>query len=118
MIPGRYNISDVYTGDSWDRTFRIRKADGTYMDLTGLMALAQIKDGAGALITSFTVSVYDQLSEATKGAFMLSLTPAQTAALPVGVSGVWDVEFANLTRSVVYTPVAGTISWTPDVSRP
>lgn len=118
MIPGIYNITDVYMGDSWDRTFRVRNADGTYMDLSGLTPLAQIKDNTGVLIVAFTVSVYDQTVESTKGAFMLSLTPAQTAALPVGVGGVWDVEFANATRSYVYTPLAGTISWTPDVSRP
>lgn len=118
MIPGIYNITDVYTGDSWDRTFRVRNADGTYMNLSGLTPLAQIKDNTGALITTFSVLVYDQTVDATRGAFMLALIPAQTAALPIGVGGVWDVEFSNATRSYVYTPLAGTISWTQDVSRP
>ncbi len=118
MRTGIFNITDIWRGDSWDVTFRLRNADGTYKDLSGLVALAQYRAPDDTLLGTFTVSVFDQTVEATRGAFMLSLTPAQTALLPTNASAVWDVEFSNAGRTFVYTPLTGTMTWDGDVSRP
>lgn len=119
MIPGPHDIDDIYIGDSWDRPVRVRNADGTYKSLTGLTILAQIRTTAGALVATMGVTVLDQNVAATLGAFVLWLTPAQTAALSTSArTGLWDVELSNTGRTYVQTPLAGAVSWTADVSRP
>lgn len=116
MIPGTLNIT-IYRGDDYSMIFRMKDSvTNTYVDLRERTGRAHIRAEAlsDVILDSFTVTILDQV--ATPGGVMLSLSPAQTAALPLS-GGVYDVELFNATRTWVRTPLAGRVIVVPEVTR-
>lgn len=122
MIPANLDIT-IYRGDDFSLVFRMRDSvTGTYTNLTGYAAGAQIRPEtlSETILATFTATVLDQT--ATPGGVRLTLTPTQTAGLPLS-GGVWDVEVYDLPvgtapgRNSVRTPLAGTVTVLPEVTR-
>lgn len=116
MVPATYNIT-IYQGDDFELPVRLREADtNAYQDLTGRTGRAQIRPSKDSttILASFTVTILDQTL--ARGSFLLTLTPTQTAALPL-TGGVWDVELRNADASWVRTPLAGAVTVLAEVTR-
>lgn len=120
MIPGSVDIT-VYQGDTYTLFFRVRNQNpdgtpGAYIDLTGYVGLAQIRAKAtdpDPPLATFAVTLADQVL--SRGGVTLTLTPAQTAPLPV-TGGVWDVQLTAPDGSV-HTYLAGNVIVLQQVSR-
>lgn len=108
---------EIYRGDSFDEAFRIRDEDPEELfTLTGMTGRAQIRpsaDSTGAPLATFTVTLMDQTE--VPGGFVLYLPPSESENLLPGTA-VWDVEFADATRTVVHTFLAGPVTITGDVT--
>lgn len=116
MIPATYNI-ELYRGDDFTLVFRMRDSvTGDYINLAGRTGLGQIRASAedATVLATFTVAVLDQTT--TPGAVSISLSPTQTAALPLS-GGVYDIEVASADRSWVRTPIAGKVTVIAEVTR-
>lgn len=104
MTPGEPNLP-IYRGARWAFTFRLVATDTDIpIDLTGLGPfVCEVKDPRAdrVLATATIESDYDDT-----GIFTMSLTPAQTRALPLGVArmGVRDAEGDPF------------LEWTPEVT--
>lgn len=130
MQPVSQDIS-IYRGDAFDFYFRIRYRvwnpalngglggyeAGDGVDLTGWSGLAQIRadEDAGSTLGVFTITFANQADMNTRGGVLLTLTGAQTQALPA-TGGVWDVQLTN-TLSEPRTFYKGAVTVTKDVSR-
>lgn len=122
MIPANLDIT-IYRGDDYSLIFRLRDSvTGAYTNLTGYAANAQIRAEAlsDTVLATFTSTVLDQT--ATPGGVRLTLAPTVTAGLPLS-GGVWDVEVYDIAtttspgRTSVRTPLAGTVTVLPEVTR-
>ena len=118
MLPAKYDIKDLYRGDTYRRTFRLRfvNADdtlGDYADLTGCEPLAQIRTAVRApeILETFDVTILDQTE--TPGGVQIELTPEQTATLPD--TGRWDLQLTH-PNGDVRTYLAGTVKAAGQVS--
>lgn len=119
MIPGNLTLT-LYQGDDFSLIFRMKDSvSGNYVNL-GLpgerTGRGQIRASANEaeVLDEFLVTILDQTT--VPGGVMISLTPAQTAALPLE-GGVYDIEIANQNRSWVRTPIAGSIVVLAEVTR-
>lgn len=116
MIPLPWDLV-VTRGDDCDEAMRIVDDDPAVLfTLDGLTGKAQVRANAASDIIVVTLTVTPMLQAEVPGGFVVSLTPAQTAALAPGVY-VWDCEFANASRSNVDTWVAGAFTVNADVTR-
>lgn len=123
MQPAPQDLS-IYQGDSFDFFFRVRERDwdpftetytaGPYVDLTGWTGKSQIRQTHEAtdILAEFTVTFSNQAT--TPGGVLLTLTPAQTVALPA--KGVWDVQLTN-TAGEIRTFIAGSVTTSREVTR-
>lgn len=117
MLPAKYDFT-LYRGDTFRRVIRLRTVleDGTlddYADLTGCVALAQVRATTGAteILATFATSVLDQVTNT--GAVQMELSPEQTADLPN--SARWDIQLTH-PNGDVHTYLAGKITATGQVS--
>lgn len=91
MLPVTKNIS-VYQGDTFSLLFRLREKnlDGTpgpYLNLTGATVEAKIaKKSDGSVSATFT----SEITSATGGEALITLTPTQSAKLDE--NGKWDAQ--------------------------
>lgn len=116
--PGTHDL-DIYKGDSFELFFRIRETDvngdpAGYVNLTGRVPKAQIRASAssGTVLAEFTAALADQTT--APGGVLLTLTPAQTAAL---TNGVWDVQLTTTATGDTKTYLRGTVTVTDEVTR-
>jgi hypothetical protein len=116
VIPGTYDIQ-IYQGDTFRVFFRLRDEGGTYIDLTGQIAKAQIRSNTDAptVLAEFSTSIPDQSVLANRGSVLLTLTSAQTSALTTG--GVWDVQLQVTATGEVNTYLRGTVTVVKEVTR-
>ena len=120
MVPAEQNIT-IYRGDSFSLTLRLRQRNadgtaGTYLDLTGVVARAQIRatEDAPDVLATFVTTVLDQV--ATPGGVSLTLATADTAVLPANMPSKWDVEL-DFPNGDVKTYLKGTVSVVADVTK-
>jgi hypothetical protein len=124
MKPGAFDL-DVYQGDTYERTFRLRQRvldvdgvtyiPGAYLDLTGYTARSQIRDTpiAASISATATVTVLNQVT--TPGGIKVVFSAAQTAAL-ANAKYFWDLEITS-PSAVVSTVLAGAVNVTQEVTR-
>jgi hypothetical protein len=108
QLPSTINLV-LYTGDDFSMTLTLTNSDGSATDLTGYTALAQIRPQAGSTTISasfVTSTVGNQI--------ILSLPNTGSQGL-VG-KYVWDCQITSQT-GVIQTLVAGSVSFTQDVTR-
>lgn len=116
MIPLDWPIT-IYQGDDFDETLRLYDEDPAVLfTLAGMIGKAQIRatEGDSTVLAECTVALLDQA--AVPGGFIVTLTPAQTAALPPSEL-VWDCQFANGTSTIVDTYLKGKVTVIAQVSR-
>lgn len=129
MTPFQKDIK-IRRGDTKEIFFRVRTKvfneltlaweAGPYKDLTGYTVSAQVrttKDAATPLLT-FAVTLGNQADEAVgRGAVLLKITAAQTAAVPLSTTtGFYDVQFTEPDLDV-FTYVEGAVLFSEDVTR-
>lgn len=124
MQPASQDL-EIYQGDTFTFFFRLRNRvwdeetqtyiGGTYIDLTNYTGKAQIRATADdpTVLQELTVTLANQAT--LPGGVLVSLTAAQTAALPT-TGGVWDVQLTSPT-SEVQTFIAGRVTVTREVTR-
>lgn len=114
MEAALYDLS-FSQGDGFTLPLTI-KAAGIAMDLTGYTGLAQIRKRAGApVLATFAIGIPDQSILANRGKVTLSLTGAQSAALPAACA--YDFELVPL-GSDPQTYLYGDIKVRAQVSTP
>lgn len=131
MQPVTQDIT-VYQGDYFEFFFRVRDRvwnaalngglggwePGSYRDLTGKRARAEIRATAGGAtaLATFSYTLFDQTDPLTKGGVLLYLLPAATLALVA--NGVWDVQVeSNITTPLdVQTYIAGAVTLVKQVT--
>ena len=110
-MPESYPI-ELYRGDSWSRDVVFwndpEKTDPT--DLTGVVATAQVRDAIdGGLVVDLVCTV--------EGNTVHVLLPFDAWGTEQGSSsGVWDLQMYNATAGTVWTPLAGPVRITGDVT--
>ena len=110
MTPGKVDLpvpgEMFYRGDPFTQTFRF-KIGTVPEDLTGITFRAQIRKNADA---AAIVASFDVTDGSSSGEVTISMTAADTAALPR--TGVWDLQGSDdITR------IYGAITVTEDVTR-
>lgn len=111
-MPTSYPI-DLYRGDSWARDVRFWTDDAATLpaDLTGVVAAAQIRD---AVDGDYVIEL-DAIVE-LPNIVHLQLPAANWSTEPGPTSGVWDLQLHNATTGNVWTPLAGPVRITGDVT--
>jgi len=120
LLPATQDI-DIYQGDDFDILLRLRNqnSDGTpgaYIDLTGYVGKAQLRDDPAdnTVNAEFTVTTLNQTT--TPGGILASLSHTQTAALPAPAKMQWDIQLTSPTGDV-HTYLKGTATITAEVTR-
>ena len=78
-----YDLTGLRRGNSFQRIFRFKDAEGDPVDLTGSV-LVFVAEAGAVRIVKLTSDGSLTMSAPTTGEIMLSLTPAETRLLPVG----------------------------------
>lgn len=115
MMAATLNLS-IHQYGSYGRVLRLEQPRGTPMDLTGWTGKAQIRAsyGADAVLAEFRVECVEG------GRVRLSLSPIQTAALPVKQGSktfVYDVLLTSASGQVLPL-VRGRATVIPGVTKP
>ena len=94
MQPGRFNFS-LYQGDTFS-TAPAWKINGNYVNVTGYSADMQVRQDvdSASIIVELSTANGRIVAGTTDGKFTLTLTAAQTAALPPG-NYVYDLEVTS-----------------------
>lgn len=105
----------IYRGDSWERSWVIKTAAGTPIDLTGASARLQVRTTGGALVLAVTSSDAALTITPLSGRIDLAVPYADTEGLAAG-SYRFDLEvtYADGRRR---TYEANTLTILEDVSR-
>lgn len=122
MAAGKYDIY-VEQGASWERVVTLADSAGTAIDLTGATVTGQIREtySSETVIQTITGAVTD----ATAGQITLSMTPAETSAIPVNdattytrptTKYVYDVEVLKADSTVIRL-LEGVAEISPEVTR-
>ncbi len=86
-----YNIS-INQGESYNLDATLVSSSGTSVNLSGYYLRGQARYSYGS--TGVLLDLSPTITNATGGAINLTLTPAQTANLPVTIA-VYDIEIKN-----------------------
>lgn len=116
---------EIDQGSSFYRKLILQDEDEVPVDLTGSTFRGQIRRFPGdiALLAQFTCTVLDQTTN--EGEVEVTLTAAQTAALPTGRQGVpqrrdqtyaYDIERV-FTDGTVQRVMQGLVTMSPEVTR-
>lgn len=94
MQPGRFNFS-IYQGDTFS-TAPAWKINNSYVNVTGYTADMQVRQDvdSASIIVELSTSNGRIVAGTTDGKFTLTLTAAETAALPPG-NYVYDLEVTS-----------------------
>jgi len=110
-----YNLI-VNQGENYDLTATLTNTDGTPVNINGYALRGKVRYSYGS--TGVLVNLAPTIVNATSGIINFTLTPSETAALPVTV-GVYDIERYVAGQSPELTVVRvlqGTVTVTPEVS--
>lgn len=113
-MSGRYDIT-IEQGATWSRTVRYETDAGAAIDLTGYTARMQVRTDYAATSTLASITSASGISiTAATGTLTLTLTAAQTEAMPAG-RHVYDLEL--VTGATVVRLLEGRATVTPEVTR-
>lgn len=104
----------IYRNADFTQTFRLEQSNGSPVNLTGAIVIAQIRQAArdtAPLIVAFTVS----MPAPSTGEFTLSLTDTQTAAV-TKARGYYDVLISD-SAGIDAVYVEGRITFNNTVSK-
>lgn len=110
-----YNIT-VNQGENYDLTATLTNTDGTPVNISGYELRGKVRYSYGS--TGILVNLEPSVVNATGGVINFTLTPTETAALPITVA-VYDIERYVSGQSpelTVSRVLQGTVTITPEVS--
>jgi hypothetical protein len=110
-LPERVDLT-LYRGDDFHLDVTVTKADGTPLDLAGIVPTAQVRetpDAADPPLATFLVTVTDNV-------IGLHLTHLEAALLD-DTPAVWDLQLNDAAGGIT-TLVRGSVAVTLDVTRP
>lgn len=108
-----YNIS-INQGESYNLDATLISSSGTSVNLSGYYLRGQARYSYGS--TGVLLDLSPTITSATGGTIKVSLTPAQTASLPITVA-VYDIESYVSGESTVNRVLNGLFSISPEVTR-
>jgi len=108
-----YNIS-INQGESYNLDATLISSSGTSVNLSGYYLRGQARYSYGS--TGVLLDLSPTITNATGGTIKVSLTPAQTASLPITVA-VYDIESYVSGESTVNRVLNGLFSISPEVTR-
>ncbi len=108
-----YNIS-INQGESYNLDATLVSSSGTSVNLSGYYLRGQARYSYGS--TGVLLDLSPTITNATGGAINLTLTPAQTANLPVTIA-VYDIESYVSGDGTVNRVLNGVFSINPEVTR-
>jgi hypothetical protein len=123
LIPGSLDLT-IYRGDDFLLDFTIHETNldgsvGDPLDLTGWTVKAEVRvtvDTVGTALLTFT-AVVDSDQSGNPGLVHITASNSLTAALGSGNIGVYDVQLTD-PGSLKHTFLKGSVSVTPDVTKP
>jgi hypothetical protein len=110
-----YNIT-VNQGENYDLTTTLTNTDGTPVNISGYALRGKVRYSYGS--TGVLVDLDPAIVNATGGVINFTLTPTETAALPITVA-VYDIERYISGQSpelTVSRVLQGTVTVTPEVT--
>lgn len=110
-----YNIT-VNQGENYDLTATLTNTDGTPVNISGYSLRGKVRYSYGS--TGVLVDLEPSIISATGGIINFTLSPSETAALPITVA-VYDIERFVSGQSPVTTVsrvLQGTVTVTPEVT--
>jgi len=110
-----YNIT-VNQGENYDLTATLTNTDGTPVNISGYALRGKVRYSYGS--TGVLVDLDPAIVNATGGVINFTLTPTETAALPITVA-VYDIERYISGQSpelTVSRVLQGTVTVTPEVT--
>jgi hypothetical protein len=112
MQSGTYDIL-INQGKSFTIGLTVKDDAGNPFDLSGYGIRSKIKETYG--LTGVLAQFSGVVTLAASGQILLSMTPAETAALPV-TEGVYDVECFNGDETDIFKALGGYVVIQPEVS--
>lgn len=105
----------IEQGATFEQFILVKRADETPYDLAGWIGRGQVRRSHrdSTVLIDFTVTITD----APTGEVRISLTAAQTTALPYRFSGVYDVELEQISTGKVIRVLQGRAIISPEVTR-
>ena len=110
-----YNIT-VNQGENYDLTATLTNTDGTPVNISGYSLRGKVRYSYGS--TGVLVDLEPSIVNATGGVINFTLSPSETAALPITMA-VYDIERFVSGQSPVTTVsrvLQGTVTVTPEVT--
>lgn len=111
--PGVVPPDAIYAGDDWSRTFTFTSG-GSPVNLVSLGYSGWVAQWRPTAASTVSQTITVDASNAATGVLVLSMSGAETEAM--GGPGVWDLQ-ATLGGDVTVTALAGSFTWTQDVTR-
>jgi hypothetical protein len=108
-----YNIS-INQGENYDLITAITNASGQAVNISGYNVRGQVRYSYGS--TGIMLDLAPDIVSAVSGIIQVSLTPSETASLPVTVA-VYDIEKYSENNVVVNKILNGTFTISPEVTR-
>jgi hypothetical protein len=108
-----YNIS-INQGENYDLITAITNASGQAVNISGYNVRGQVRYSYGS--TGVMLNLAPDIVSAVSGIIQVSLTPSETASLPITVA-VYDIEKYSENDVVVNKILNGTFTITPEVTR-
>lgn len=113
-MPTKYDI-DVWRGNTLSRTFRLKNADGSLLDLTGSEFVFRAISGTAELIRKETPSAEISVPTPENGEVLLALAPADTRLLPDGKTARYELERRiSATQTTILYGYLNVASWAND----
>jgi light-regulated signal transduction histidine kinase (bacteriophytochrome) len=108
-----FNIS-ITQGESYDLIAAITNASGQAINISGYNVRGQVRYSYGS--TGIMLDLAPDIVSAVSGIIQVSLTPSETASLPVTIA-VYDIEKYSENNVVVNKILNGTFTISPEVTR-
>jgi len=90
-MPTKYDI-DVWRGNTLSRTFRLKNADDSPVDLTGSEFVFRVVSASDELIRAESPSALLSVPTPANGEVLLALTPAETRLMSDGKTARYELE--------------------------
>jgi hypothetical protein len=110
-----YNIT-INQGETYDLTASLTNSDGTPVNISGYALRGKVRYSYGS--TGVLVDLEPNVVNATGGVINFTLTPAETAELPITVA-VYDIEryvSGQSPESTVVRVLQGTVTVNPEAT--
>lgn len=110
-----YNLT-INQGETYDLTATLLNTSGTNLDINGYSLRGKVRYSYGS--TGILLNLAPTIVNATSGIINVTLTPAETASLPITI-GVYDIERyvqGQTPETSVFRVLQGSVKVNPEVT--